>query len=164
MADQKLSALTEAPAVAATDLLYAVAGGASRKVTVATLLGAADAAPGPYVASEALAQDDVLYVLAAGTVGKAQANSAATLPGVFLAGAAAAGGANVAVRCVGRVTLAADPSWTPGAPVYVSANTAGGLTQIYPDSFGEFVQVVGLAVASDELLLAPQLVPTAVPA
>jgi hypothetical protein len=46
-------------------------------------------------------------------------------------------------------------SWTLGGPIYVAgtAGAAGGLTQTAPNTTGDFIQQVGTASASDEMLI-----------
>lgn len=164
MADAKLSSLTEAATLAEADLLYAVVSNASRKVQVGTLLAMNPAVDRELEAGETVAAGEAVFVEAAGTVALAQADALATLPAVGLVEVGGDLGDTVTVRVCGVFTASPDPTWTPGGLVYVSAATPGALTQTPPATPGEYVQAVGIALGSDELLLQPQLVPAVVPA
>lgn len=46
-------------------------------------------------------------------------------------------------------------SWTVGALLFLSASTAGGLTETAPSTSGQYVQAVGEAIASDTIMFNP---------
>ena len=78
----------------------------------------------------------------------AQADSLSTLPAICIA--------NSATTCLtaGTYQFPASQGFTPGAPVYVSDNTAGGLTQSIPAS-GHYLQTIGTATAADTIIIQP---------
>jgi hypothetical protein len=162
MADAKLSALPEAAVIAPTDVVYGVVSGASRRVQAATLLSLSPAADASYLAGGTVVAGDALYVANDGSVNAAKADAAGTADACLIALNGGTLGDTILCRVVGRYTPAADPGWTPGAVLYLSAATAGALTETAPSTPGEYVCAVGRALASDELLLAPQHVPAVV--
>jgi hypothetical protein len=108
----------------------------------------------PMVAGVSLSAGQFVYVSAAdGRLYPALASTAATMPAVgVVPNAITPGGATGDVQIGG---LYATSGLTPGAVYYISPAVAGALTPVYPTVLGQFAQVVGVALSSTLLLLAP---------
>lgn len=110
-------------------------------------------------AGEILAFGDLCYVKSDGKLWKAKADAAATMPATAVALEA------LAADATGKFMIywgfIRDDSWTftVGAPVYVSAATAGALTQTIPNAAGQIAQVIGIPRAANELTFRPDVVP-----
>jgi len=108
-------------------------------------------------AGEILAYGDVIYFKAADSKwwkAKADASATATVRlGISLSAAAA--DAAVTVLRMGVCHWAATQSWTVGAVAYLSAATAGAITQTCPSTATQFVRVLGHAIAADCLEFFP---------
>lgn len=98
---------------------------------------------------------DAGYVYSDGKIKLAQADAAGTLPSVFLATAGIntdASGTWLAIGLARKDTW----TWTPGGKLYVSAATAGALTQSAPTT-PNLVQCVGVALTATIILWNPDL-------
>ena len=102
-------------------------------------------------AGESLAKGDVVYISGVSgqkpVVSKAQANSAATMPSFGLANAAVSANANIEVISFGTFahgnTTGGAEEWEFGDILYVSAATAGALTNVKPAGAANLIQNVG---------------------
>jgi hypothetical protein len=105
------------------------------------------------VVGESVAFPDLLYLKSDGKWWKADADAAATMPGLRLA--LASGSANATVRTLvqGRVRDD-DWNWTVGGMVYASTD-AGALTQTIPSGAADVVQIVGVAYHADKIIFSP---------
>ena len=105
---------------------------------------------------EALSAGDVVYVSGVSgnfpVVSKAQANSATTMPAFGLVqDAAGASGTEVRVTTFGDFTNfdTSTPGWSLGDTLYVSAATAGGLTNSAPAGEANLIQNIGKVTRCD---------------
>ncbi len=104
-------------------------------------------------AGETLAAGDLVYVAAAGTIFKADADAAAKMAvGFVLAGISSAATGTV---YFGSGMITGLSSLTPGAIYYLSS-TAGGITTTAPTGTGKIQQQVGVAVSATVLYFEPQ--------
>jgi hypothetical protein len=105
---------------------------------------------------ENVAFGEVLYVKSDGKLWKADASAAATMPGLFIAGAAISADASGLV--VQPCSFVRDDAWTwtVGGAVYVSL-TSGALTQTAPSVSGEQVQKLGIATHADRIYFYPSI-------
>ena len=102
-------------------------------------------------AGESLAKGDVVYISSVSgqkpVVSKARANSAATMPSFGLANATVSDNANLEVISFGTFahgdTSGGAEEWEFGDILYVSAATAGALTNVKPAGAANFIQNVG---------------------
>ena len=102
-------------------------------------------------AGESLAKGDVVYISSVSgqkpVVSKAQANSAATMPSFGLANAAVSANGNIEVISFGTFahgdTTGGAEEWEFGDILYVSAATAGALTNVKPAGAANLIQNVG---------------------
>ncbi len=86
----------------------------------------------------------LLYRASSGKLAPADADAAATMPGLYLALAAGDAEDVIPVLAQGRARDDAW-TWTPGGLLY-AGTTPGSLIQVPPDGAGDQVQVVGVAV------------------
>ena len=101
----------------------------------------------PNAAVGGLAQYDAVYILAAGTAGKANANAAGTAKVRGISLTAVAGGAASTIQTRGPVTNAGW-AWTPGAEIYLNTS-AGTLTETPPSIVpGADIHIVRVGWAS----------------
>lgn len=112
-------------------------------------------------AGEAFGQ--VMFVESDGELAAADADATTSMPGVCIL-VVSGEGASKTCLINGTVTET-DWNWTVGGLVYVSTDptTTTGLTQTAPSGSGDQVQVVGVALSADTLLVQPSLVLVAVP-
>jgi hypothetical protein len=106
-------------------------------------------------AGETLVFGDLVYFKAADSrVWKAQADAATTMPAIGICTTGGTAGQYVRVVFWGAVR---DDSWafTIKGLVYVSAATAGLVTQTLPSTSGHQVQCIGWAVTADIIFLIP---------
>ncbi len=91
------------------------------------------------------------YYFGSSGLAVAEANASTTLPAVCVAIST--------TQCVysGVYRYSATQSWTVGGILYLSASSAGALTQTAPSTTGQFVQRVGVAIAADTVLIMPSL-------
>jgi hypothetical protein len=105
-------------------------------------------------AGENLAAGDLVYVAAAGTVFKADANTAGKEAVGFVTSAissAASGTVYFGTGIVSGLT-----SLTPGSKYFLSASVTGGITTTPPSGASDLVQLVGWAKSATELFFQPQ--------
>lgn len=93
----------------------------------------------------------VVYISAADTVKKAQANAAATVQAIGLATATIANGAVGAYQTAG--TLAGLSGLTAGAVYYLDPSTAGATSVTAPSTVGQYVVRIGIAVSTTEMMI-----------
>jgi hypothetical protein len=105
------------------------------------------------VVGESVAFPDLLYLNSDGKWWKADADAAATMPGLRLALASGSADATVRTLVQGRVRDD-DWNWTVGGMVYAST-TAGALTQTIPSGAADVVQIVGEAYHADKIIFSP---------
>ena len=110
----------------------------------------------PGVAGEALAAYDLCYLAADGRYYKTDSLTAATMPGLVLAGAALTAGQAGSFIRRGQVSNNAWAWATVGGFVY-AGNTAGALTQTLPSKSGEQLQIVGIAKSATQIDFEPNL-------
>lgn len=91
------------------------------------------------------------YYMASGGLTLAQANAASTLPAICIA--------DTTTSCMfsGVYKFSSTQSWTAGNQIYISASNAGYLVTTAPSTAGQFVQKIGVAIASDTILIMPSL-------
>jgi len=107
------------------------------------------------VDSNSVGVGGLLYMKSNGNLAEADADSATTVPGVFLAVDSGTGSnKRMLVKGIFRLN---SWSWTPGQILYASP-TAGGITATRPSTTGQQVQVVGIALTSNIIFFDPQLV------
>ncbi len=100
-------------------------------------------------ASVALALGDVVYVSAASTVAKSQANAAGTAKVIGLARAAIEANATGEIQTDG--ILSGLTALTAGSTYYLSADTAGTMITAAPSETGKFIVKLGTAISTTEL-------------
>lgn len=105
-----------------------------------------------------IAQDNVCYVDSSGHLAQAKADASSTLPGVCIAPAAIGAGSSGPCQVNGIYKMGSNPSWTIGGLIYVSDATAGALTQTAPSTSNHYVQIVGVSIAADTILINPSYV------
>jgi len=105
------------------------------------------------VVGESVAFPDLLYLKSDGKWWKADADAAATMPGLRLALASGSADATVRMLVQGRVRDD-DWNWTVGGMVYASTTT-GALTQTIPSGAADVVQIVGVAYHADKIIFSP---------
>jgi len=98
-----------------------------------------------------------MYLASDGKWEKAQADVAATASGKLgLCLATTAEDAQCLVLLAGKMRSAKFPTFTPGAPVYLSAATAGLVTTTPPTgTTGFIVRIIGYGNTADELSFCP---------
>lgn len=125
--------------------------------SVSASLGTDDTYQGLTVAglnnSGGVTQWDVVYLNSSSAWVLADANGSGTYPAIGLATATASTGNATTVIYSGTVRNDAW-AWTIGGNIYVSA-AAGSLTQTAPSTTGDKVQVVGVALTADIMLVKP---------
>jgi len=102
---------------------------------------------------ESVVFGNLLYMKSDGKWWKADADAAATMPGMRLALATASADATCETLLLGK---ARDDSWawTVGGLIYAS-DTSGAITQTAPSGSGDQVQVVGYAYHADKMVFQP---------
>ena len=103
--------------------------------------------------STAITVMDAVYI-SGGSIAQADADASISMPAIGLAlGAAAGGDIDVSVLIHGVVR---NDSWTwaNSLPIYVSI-TAGELTQVPPSGTGDQVQIMGMPITADIMLVNP---------
>jgi hypothetical protein len=115
-------------------------------------------------ADATLIAGNLIYSSAADHVGKAEANAGATLPCVGISTQAITSAATGTIQYGGIVTLTT-AQWdaafgtsgglTFGTTYYLSPSTAGLGTVTCPTTTGQYVQIIGIALSSTELLFNP---------
>lgn len=120
----------------------------------ATMLGAAGAPSLSIASSENLAAGALVNIDSTGKVRNANATDA-TKPAMGFVTAATTQPANATVYFPGQI-VAGVSGLTVGAPVFLSASTAGGVTSTAPSATGNLVQQVGIAISATEFNFQPQ--------
>lgn len=128
------------------DKLYAWTGSAWDDLST---VQAAQQVVNSYIADEALAARDVLYISAADNVSKALATNSSQSYAMGLAKAAAADAASVEVQSEGVMT--GFTGLTAGSRYYLDATTAGAITSTIPTGTGNTVVQVGYAKSTTAL-------------
>lgn len=105
----------------------------------------------------------VMFVESDGELNAADADATSTMPGVCVLVVAGEGASKTCV--VSGTVSETDWNWTPGAILYVGTDpaTTTGLVATAPAGSGDQVQVVGVALSADTILVQPSLVLVAVP-
>jgi len=104
-------------------------------------------------AGETLAAGDLIYIAAAGTVFKADANTnGKEAIGFVLAGITSAASGTV---YFGTGLVTGLSGLTPGVKQFLSATTTGGITTTPPSGTSDLVQLVGWAKSATELFFTP---------
>jgi len=102
-----------------------------------------DGFTGSFVASGVLARTHLGYVKAAGTVAKANADSAATASGfLVMSPASVADAASFAAILPGTMVGHSAWNWSCGKPIFMGSS-AGSMTQTRPSAASAIVRVVG---------------------
>lgn len=105
-------------------------------------------------AGESLAAGDLIYVAAAGTVFKADANTAGKEAIGFVLSSITNGATGTVYFGTGIITGLT--SLTPGTKYFLSASATGGITATPPSGASDLVQLVGWAKSATELFFQPQ--------
>lgn len=107
----------------------------------------------PDTVGENVSIGEVLYMKSDGKWWKADADAAATMPGAAIAMESISADASGDLLFYGFFR---DDTWdwTVGGSIYVST-TAGALTQTAPSGAGDQVQILGIAITADIILLNP---------
>ena len=103
---------------------------------------------------ESVAFPNLLYLKSDGKWWKADANAAATMPGLRLALESKSADQACSMLVHGRVRDD-DWNWTVGGLIFASTN-AGALTQTAPSGPTDVVQIVGVAYHADKMIFAPE--------
>lgn len=119
-----------------------------------TMLGAAGAPSLSLPTSENLAAGALVNIDSSGNARNANATDA-TKPAMGFVTAATTSPANATVYFPGQNNTGAS-GLTVGAPVYLSAATAGAVTSTAPSASGNLVQQVGIAISATEFNFQPQ--------
>lgn len=128
------------------DKLYAWTGSAWDDLST---VQAAQQVVNSYIADEALAARDVLYISAADNVSKALATNSSQSYAMGLAKAAAADAASVEVQSEG--VMAGFTGLTAGSRYYLDATTPGAITSSIPTGTGNTIVQVGYAKSTTAL-------------
>lgn len=119
-----------------------------------TLPTASAAETATMTAGENLTAGDLVYVAAAGTVFKADANTAGKEAVGFVLSNISSAASGTVYFGTGIVTGLT--SLTPGTKYFLSATTTGGITATPPSGTSDLVQLVGWAKSATELFFQPQ--------
>lgn len=100
------------------------------------------------------------YIQSTGKPGLADADATATMPAIGLVVVASTDADTPCTILTHGVITETDWNWTPGATIYVADGSAGALTATVGDLSDEndVVQVVGVAITADSILVMPSLV------
>lgn len=101
---------------------------------------------------EELAADQIAYLKSDGKWWKAKADAEATSAGEI--GLVLDAGSSGRILKLGYRENSAW-TWTPGSPIYLSAATAGGLTQTRPQGIGNVAREIGSAASATLIYFAP---------
>lgn len=176
MANTKLSALDAVTTIADANEHYLNVGGVSKRITHANVNANTETltnklyqltpAPGTdhsisgpqasLTAGESLVFGDFVFVKSDGKMGKADADAASTMPGLYMAIATIANDAAGLFALPGSFIRDDTFTWTVGGTIYASV-TAGTLSQTAPVDSGDQVQVVGIATHADRMFFYPSL-------
>ena len=103
---------------------------------------------------ESVAFPNLLYLKSDGKWWLADADAAATMPGLRMALESKTADQTCSMLVAGRVRDD-DWAWTVGGLIFAST-TGGGLTQTAPSGSADIVQIVGVAYHADKMLFAPE--------
>ena len=101
-------------------------------------------------AGENVVFGELCYVKSDGKLWKTDANSASTMPGLFIAAATISADAAGNFIMPGSFIRNDAWTWTVGGAIYASG-TAGAMTQTAPSTSGDTVQKVGIATHADRM-------------
>lgn len=104
---------------------------------------------------ESVAFPNLLYLKSDGKWWLADADAAATMPGLRMALESKSADQTCSMLVAGRVRDD-DWTWTVGGVIYAST-TAGGYTQTAPNGTADIVQQVGIAYHADKIIFAPDM-------
>lgn len=107
-------------------------------------------------AGEALTYGQVVYLHSSGKYYKASGSSAATMPCIAVALGSISADATGSFLLNGYLRDDGS-SWTVGGLIYVSASTAGAITQTIPIGSGNQIQRLGIAQSATVILFKPDL-------
>jgi len=110
-----------------------------------------------FTAGEEIAQFETVYLKNDGKVYKSKADSATTMPIKGIATALVAINTQGVFLIEGFIRKNAW-DWTIGAMLYASDITAGAITSTIPDTSGDQIQPVGMAITADIAWFRPDLV------
>jgi hypothetical protein len=111
---------------------------------------AAGSAAGNAIPGAGLTVGSVYYVSSSG-LALAKADASTTVPAIGIAVS------DTLVLTYGVYKFASSQGWTDGAILYVSDATAGAVITSAPSTSGHLVQRIGVALASDTILIAPSV-------
>lgn len=111
-----------------------------------------------FTAATALAQWDVCYITSASKMAKASAVTISTAYPMAICTNAIAQDSSTTFALCGAFVQNNAWTWTPGGVLYLSASTAGAMTQVAPSSSGQCVVIVGIALNATTIMFEPQLV------
>jgi hypothetical protein len=110
----------------------------------------------------AFAAGEVVYKTGTSvTVDKARANSSTTMPALYMVYQSSAANGIINLLREGFISNSSW-SWTPGDLLYVSADTAGAITDTPPATPTNIIQIIGVAVSATCIDFRPQLYTTVV--
>ena len=104
---------------------------------------------------ESVAFPDLLYLKSDGKWWKADADAAATMPGLRMALESKSADQTCSMLVAGRVRDD-DWAWTVGGLIFAST-TGGGFTQTAPSGTADVVQIVGVAYHADKMIFNPSM-------
>jgi hypothetical protein len=105
-----------------------------------------------FTAATTIVAGNAIYIGSNGQAYLAEANSTTTMPCIYIAITGNTAGNPVTCMSLGYITTG---SWTAGGYIYVADNVAGGLTQTLPNTSGDIIMIVGVAVSSTEIAWQP---------
>ena len=97
---------------------------------------------------------ELFYIFGAGAVKKAKSDAAGTARGAVIAKATIASAATGSFQSSG--IIAGLSGLTVGSVYYASAATAGAITATAPSTVGQYVQEIGQALSTTDLLFNPK--------
>ena len=106
------------------------------------------------IVGESVAFPNLLYLKSDGKWWKADADAAATMPGLRMALESKSADQACSMLVHGRVRDD-DWNWTVGGLIYASTD-AGGFTQTAPSGTTDIVQIVGIAYHADKMIFNPE--------
>lgn len=111
---------------------------------------------GTFTAGENLVFGEIAYLKAAdGKMWKTDADAEATTkPFIAMALGSISADASGSFLLIGFIRED-DWDWTVGAPLFIGATTAGGMTSTAPSTAGQFVRCVGQAISADQIWFKP---------
>ena len=107
------------------------------------------------IVGESVAFPNLLYLKSDGKWWKADADAAASMPGLRMALESKTADQACSMLVAGRVRDD-DWNWTVGGMIYASTTT-GALTQTAPSGSADIVQIVGIAYHADKIIFNPSM-------